>query len=745
MASFGDGTLDCVDGSDETPFRNQVHCDGCDVTIYRFDDIAECYALGSPACDPSTCYFVPALNCSAKNCMQKEVICVSYCPHNTSDRCRRAFQCGDGTLLLITEFCNGKFDCPDRSDELHDQDHAGFTCIESRGTCVLPQRNLYDDVAQCSDLDDLCLEDNCFECFDKRLTISSKQVCDGTIDCYDFSDECLCQLSFNNAFCKVLYPFKEDDVYSCPHVIPFNSTDISVTKSLFKNIRNTSVIACRTKYDNINATLCDGVPECRDFSDECNCPNPPKFCNDSCHTQYPMGDRYCDGIIDDAYILINDPACPRGFDELDCPKRFKCKAGTRVSISIDKYCNGKNDCDDSSDETNCSFRQGLFSSDTEMIENVGLRLCFWFIGFTVIAGNTYVLVTTTQFLRKTRVRKSLRYQFVIVLNIAAADLIMGFYLLTIASYSEYFSGYYGDFDLEWRSSAGCSVIGSLAVISSEASCFLMVLLTGFRLFKIMFPINALTASTMRWKIGIVSAWLLALILALTPLFKSGSSYFTHEIWFSNRFTIKPIWNMEYVIRFACRLSQMNNVTINSGKILWESYSKFLKTEFLQYAPKGEFGYYGETSVCLPRFFARRGETAWGYSLLLILINFLCFVVIAVSYLMIYLRSTRNPVDLKRNLSAKQEASMQKRIAVIIFTDSLCWIPICIMAFVKLSGFNVSDQAYVFSAALLLPINSAFNPLLYSTLSDRLFEFLQNFTKTKKDIQLNTLKRRKTRI
>ena len=82
------------------------------------------------------------------------------------------------------------------------------------------------------------------------------------------------------------------------------------------------------------------------MKDECFCPNPPDFCNDSCHSYYPMGDRYCDGIEDEAYKLINNSDCPKGFDELHCPKRFKCQAGNRVSINIDQKCNGKIDCDD---------------------------------------------------------------------------------------------------------------------------------------------------------------------------------------------------------------------------------------------------------------------------------------------------------------------------------------------------------------------------------------------------------------
>ena len=64
-----------------------------------------------------------------------------------------------------------------------------------------------------------------------------------------------------------------------------------------------------------------------------------------------------------------------------------------------------------------------------------------------------------------------------------------------------------------------------------------------------------------------------------------------------------------------------------------------------------------------------------------------------------------------------------------------------MAFAKLSGFDVNDVAYI-SAGLLLPINSAFNPLLYSSLLDKLKEAFKklknNRVNQQKVIELNNI-------
>ena len=63
-----------------------------------------------------------------------------------------------------------------------------------------------------------------------------------------------------------------------------------------------------------------------------------------------MGDRYCDGVEDPARKYINNPFCPKGFDEKGSPKRFTCSANGKVSIDVLEVCDGKTDCDDGLDE-----------------------------------------------------------------------------------------------------------------------------------------------------------------------------------------------------------------------------------------------------------------------------------------------------------------------------------------------------------------------------------------------------------
>ena len=234
-----------------------------------------------------------------------------------------------------------------------------------------------------------------------------------------------------------------------------------------------------------------------------------------------MGDRYYDGVEDPAWRFIkNNSNCPRGFDEMFCLNRFRCNAAGKVSIDVLRVCDGTPDCDDGSDESECpgnSNRQIIFSSETEMIAEPAIKSVFWIIGVLVLFGNIYVAISTSKFLKQKKSLGGIGFQHVIILNISIADLIMGIYLLTIAVYSAVFSGIYGEVDREWRSGLRCSIIGSLAVFSSETSCFLLVILTAFRLKNITNPIGSLNSSLRPWIICTIAACLLSFTLSIVPV------------------------------------------------------------------------------------------------------------------------------------------------------------------------------------------------------------------------------------
>ena len=688
------------------------------INIHRLHNVSECNDIGFPGCDNSTCYHTNFSTCVDDYCYESHVLCTSSCDQNL---CRRVFQCSDNRTIFLSQFCDGIVDCFDGSDEMTNQ--PGFKCDK----CVLPQNNLYDDIAHCDSNTDLHLIEYLFQCFDNRLLILPEQVCNGVGDCYDMSDECLCEAYFDTEMCTKMFEDKNFQCFENDNQNPWQSF-LNDFASAFTGGFRSSFIECRTKFnESIFALTCDGRPECRDFSDECQCSNPPLFCNDSCHSYLPMGDRYCDGVEDPAWQYINRSDCPQGFDEVFCPKRFKCNATGKLSIDVLHVCDGKPDCNDNSDETtNCPTAtniSAIFSSDTEMIANLVIKSAFWIMGILVVVGNSCVIIETISFLKKNQTLDGINFQRFIVLNISIADFIMGIYLITIASFDAAFSGFYGNVDREWRSSLKCSVIGSLAVISSETSCFLMVVLTSFRLKTITQAVESLNASPRPWIICIIAAWLFSFFLGIVPILPQTSQYFLHSFSYSSPFQ-NNTWYAKNLEQFACRLSALSSKTIQFSRNKFQSVETFVAGSFPNDASVKLFGYYGETSVCMPRFYLAYGKSSWEFTVAMITLNFLSFVFIAVSYFIIYKHSTSSSANLGTKRPNKQTTTMQKRIARIIATDFCCWIPICIMTFVRL-GIEFSDITYQISAVLLLPINSAMNPILFSSLLDKLIDLCRH--------------------
>ena len=75
--------------------------------------------------------------------------------------------------------------------------------------------------------------------------------------------------------------------------------------------------------------------------------------------------------------------------------------------------------------------------------------------------------------------------------------------------------------------------------------------------------------------------------------------------------------------------------------------------------------------------------------------------------------------------------MQTKIYRIVATNFCCWVPITIMVFVNFSGIPLHEVAYSIASIVLLPINSAFDPIIYSNLIDTISAKIRNARKTAK--------------
>ena len=503
-----------------------------------------------------------------------------------------------------------------------------------------------------------------FRCADNHTIIFNYQFCDGNLDCPDGSDEVRgqrgfqCRGSNSNETCLLPQLNLFDDEAHCS-----DGSDICKNRTTFRCLNEPSIIISRKQ-------VCDGWESCWGGSDE-----------------YTPDEQ------------------ERGFA---CPKNrndpyFICLDKKKI-INIHQVCDGRFDCFDRSDE--CDFEEQLkqenfslrcaqidqcrsiFSSESEMIENVWLRVTLWLVAVIVVIGNSCVIAFTSRKLKQVNLSNTSRCQQLIILNIAIADILMGLYLFSISANHVATSGKYTFvIDRYWRYSLLCHFAGVFAALSSETSCFLMVLLTTFRFFILTKPFESRgTTSVLRWKIAIVSAWFASFILAFVPV-----------VWF---YLATGAFTSERVDDFEVSLM---NLTRDEALDLVESIPF----------------YYSATSVCLPRFYSDTTSRMWPYTFAVITINFLSFCFIGVAYIFIYKKSSKQLMKSER--TDQLSTRMQRRIARIIFTDCACWLPICILSYMALANVYLSDFAYIITAGLLLPINSALNPFLYSSLPDKIYE------------------------
>jgi len=181
-----------------------------------------------------------------------------------------------------------------------------------------------------------------------------------------------------------------------------------------------------------------------------------------------------------------------------------------------------------------------------------------------------------------------------------------------------------------------------------------------------------------------------------------------EVWFPNHFFKTDTISKDRLITIANQVSGTNSTRQSWFKVKGTILDKFKYNEI-----KAEFGFYSQTSVCMPRFYTSSNESAWEYSTFLITLNFMLFIYIVIVYVVVYKKATVMKYSTSKSKGLNED--MQKRISRLLLTYFFCSIPVCIMAYVSVAGVYLPPDAYIASAGFLLPINSAMNPLLYSPL------------------------------
>jgi len=69
------------------------------------------------------------------------------------------------------------------------------------------------------------------------------------------------------------------------------------------------------------------------------------------------------------------------------------------------------------------------------------------------------------------------------------------------------------------------------------------------------------------------------------------------------------------------------------------------------------------------------------------------------------------------------SAVQRKIFRLILSNFCCWAPISVMVVLNLAGVKLPPVSYTITAIILLPLNSALNPILYSNFVDKFLQCL----------------------
>jgi len=149
--------------------------------------------------------------------------------------------------------------------------------------------------------------------------------------------------------------------------------------------------------------------------------------------------------------------------------------------------------------------------------------------------------------------------------------------------------------------------------------------------------------------------LFSFLFAFLPWTQLKSGYFVSEVWVPNHFFKSDTISKNDLITIANQVSGSN-----SSRQTWFKVKETILDKFQYNEIKAEFGFYSQTSVCMPRFYASTTDSAWVFSTFVITLNFILFIYMVVVYVLVYNKVTVTKFSTSNRKDRNED--MQKRIS-----------------------------------------------------------------------------------
>ena len=311
------------------------------------------------------------------------------------------------------------------------------------------------------------------------------------------------------------------------------------------------------------------------------------------------------------------------------------------------------------------------------MQNNILRIFMWVFAITSLIGNLVVLIMQCKTKAKNEIQE---VQAILVGNLSFADLLMGVYMLVIVSADLIYGDEYYMHSDYWRESVVCKIANFLAVLSSEASLFIIVLITSDRYLCLVFPLRpSIHFNRFSIIIAVLAIWTSTIGLSLTTSLVAGDK------------------NGVYILSDVCigipLIRRISSFNVAESGIASTVHGQVFSTEV-----------------------AAAFDVLYFPVVIFLGTNLLLLVTMTILYIVIYCAIVRAG-KVKKSKRVSEHISRAILMTVIVGTNCLCWVPIICMGILSQSGLvTFPIEFYHWSAVFLLPINASINPYLY-TLAD----------------------------
>eukprot|EP00116_Pleurobrachia_bachei_P002132 sb/3462394/ len=425
--------------------------------------------------------------------------------------------------------------------------------------------------------------------------------------------------------------------------------------------------------------------------------------------------------------------CGDNSDEINCRNRLQC-AGSTTSIKKTKICDKIFDCAEKNDE--CSSFCKRSGVEWRMIKSGFYRFVAIVIATCALSVNAVSLWLFAKSLVGNSDKSfSLVVNDILVALIALGDFSVGIYIILIFSYDQWYGDDYCTKRLEWLSSATCGFIGTISTFGNQLSLLCMTVLSIFRLvsIKTMMVFSSMSKKKVVILVLCVSSLLLySLAIGVLPILKVTENYFVNGLYYPGNPIITDSMSKDELRK---SFKAYVEVPPFNKLISWDDWRILIKWIFDSKMPLGipttedlknfelkndttlSIGFYGNSGVCLFKYFVKREDQQLGYSMYVLVSNLVCFIVITVSYLLIILHTNQTSKNAGTKGTAQSRESMkklQRKISLIIATDFATWVPFIILAFLNVADIVDGSEFYEFCSILLIPLNSVVNPLIYNS-------------------------------